>query len=146
MNSEHNQGQEDQSHQEGRGQQESTGDEPWGDWAFDGHGNLVDLSVIQIATYGPPEPTTWVNVMDLANSLGMPAAISSRTWVRYEQRIASKPYEHLGAMWVNLVHESDWWKWFDSDPRPPSVPRARPVRAVHVWVAIRHQRGGHKVV
>lgn len=114
---------------------------PGSGWAFDGHGRLYDLSKPpRLRTYPAPEPIQWVNVTDLPTSLGKRAAVTHAGGILYDLRIVSPVYEHLGALWVNVVHEPQWWDWIDQNPRPDRIPRAVPYRAAQVWAEIREQR------
>lgn len=110
-------------------------------WEFDGHGRLIDLNrPMVVESYGPPEPTQWVSVDDLASVSGMPAADVRPERTYYDLRVCSEVYEQGGSRWVNLIHESLWWAWKASpaDDRPESCPRAVARRSIHVWAEVRH--------
>lgn len=111
-----------------------------GEWVFDGHGRLVELgSGKGVQSYGPPEPTRWVSVDDLASVIGLPVADCGPEDTAYDLRAASEVYEEGGSRWVNIVHQAQWWEWIGTPigERPEHCPRAVARRSVHVWVEVR---------
>lgn len=113
----------------------------WDNLAFDGHGNLYDLSgEFSIETYGSPPPVEWVAVLDLPPPVfGRRLCVMTPSGPHYDQRAASEVYEESGGFWINLVGDAQWWAWNDlpADRRPPRIPRAVPWRTQHVWAEVR---------
>lgn len=112
------------------------------DWAFDGHGNLYDLSQpTEIETYGPPPDLRWVAPLDLPQIFGLRCARAGRRSVVYDLRCASEVFEDSGGLFVNVVDESQWYRWLDvpESRRPERIPRATCVGARHLWIEIPDQ-------
>lgn len=109
------------------------------DWAFDGHGNLYDLSQpTEIETYGPPPALRWVSAEDLPQIYGRRCARAGRRGVVYDLRCASEVFEDSGGLFVNVVEESQWYGWLglDENRRPERIPRAICVGARHLWIEV----------
>ena len=109
------------------------------EWAFDGHGNLYDLSQpTTIETYGPPPTLRWVAPVDLPQIFGFRCARAGRLRVIYDLRCASEVFESDGGLFVNVVDEAQWYRWLDvpDDRRPERIPRATCVEARHLWIEI----------
>ena len=116
--------------------QESGGDP---EWAFDGQGNLYDLSQpTRIETYGPPPSLRWVAPVDLSQIFGLRCARAGRLRVIYDLRCASEVFESDGGLFVNVVDEAQWYRWLEvpEDRRPERIPRATCVGARHLWIEV----------
>lgn len=116
-----------------------------GEWAFDGHGELHDLSNHILDIPPAPEPITWRNVVDVPKPHGYRCAIPGDQGQKtlYDHRVVSPVYEDLdGGQWVNVCHEPVWWDWIDmGDQRSDRVPHSTAVRACYVWVEVRYRAG-----
>ena len=113
-----------------------------GDWsglAFDSDGRLMDLNgTAEVMTFGPPPPTRWVVAGDLASVFGRRACLVRRSGPVYDVRCASEVFGDSGGLYVNLVHEDQWYRWLElaEAARPERVPHATCVGARHVWIEL----------
>jgi hypothetical protein len=111
--------------------------DPWGGWAFDADGRLVDTSQpLEVVTFGPPPPVRWVSPDDLGIVTGRRCAVVGRDRTTYDLRVVSEVFESNGGRYLNVVFEDHWYRWQDTDKddRPEHIPRATCVATRHVWI------------
>lgn len=111
-------------------------------WAFDGHGRLLDLNQPpEVETFGPPPHLRWVSPIDLPQIFGLRCALSGPRRTVYDLRCSSEVFESNGGTYVNVVDESQWYRWLETPEsrRPERIPRATCIGARHLWIEITDQ-------
>jgi hypothetical protein len=113
--------------------------EGWSGWAFDADGRLVDThQPMEVITYGPPPPVRWVSPEDLGSVFGRRCALVGRDRTTYGLRCVSEVFESNGGHYLNVVFESQWYRWRElaEEHRPARIPRATCVATRHVWIEL----------
>ena len=116
-----------------------TDDEEWSGWALDADGRLVDThQPMEVVTYGPPPPARWLSPDDLGSVFGLRCALVGRDRIAYGLRCVSEVFESNGGHYLNVVYESQWYRWRElaEEHRPARIPRATCVATRHLWIEL----------
>jgi hypothetical protein len=106
--------------------------------AFDGRGNLVDLS--GFAEPGPPADLTWSRLELLPQAadsvLGMMVSLSDHSGFDMNLVVVSEMFTDAQGTWVRVAPYATFFRWsqMPAETRPAVVAPARAVLVKYLWV------------